>query len=85
MNVWVEYATPVTATYYTLTSSGIDKANDPQLWTLKASNDGRKWVNLDKRSGFKFYSRFHEAAFEISKPTAYRFLNWNCCRLPKQN
>lgn len=83
MNVWVEYATPVTATYYTLTSPGIDKANDPQQWTLKASNDGKKWVNLDKRSGFKFYSRFHEAAFEISKPAAYRFFKLELQSAPK--
>lgn len=78
-----EYKNPFKPTHYKLTSSGLDKVNDPQIWILKASKDGKKWVNLDKRSGFKFYSRFHEAAFEISKPAAYRYFKLELQSAPK--
>lgn len=81
--VLFDFENPFKPTYYCLTSSGIDKANDPQFWTLKGSNDGKKWVNLDKRSGFKFYSRFHQAAFEISKPAAYRYFKLELQSAPK--
>ena len=59
---------------YTLTSSNTAD-RDPKSWTLSASNDGKTWVELDKRSGETFTSRRYTRPFAISatKQGAYRY------------
>lgn len=69
----LDFKTAQTSTYYSVTSADVNTANDPQQWTVQASVDGKKWVSLDKKSGFKFYSRFHEATFEFTNSAAYRY------------
>ena len=59
---------------YTLTSSNTAD-RDPKSWTLSASNDGKEWVELDKRSGETFTSRRYTRPFAIdaSKQGKYQY------------
>jgi hypothetical protein len=50
---------------------------DPQVWVLEGSVDGKKWLELDRRSpGKPFENRFETKTYDIAKPVActfYRF------------
>ena len=78
-----EYNVPVKATYYTLTSADVNAKNDPKQWILKASTDGKSWKSLDKRSNFKFYSRFHSPVFGILKPANFKYYKIELTSTPK--
>ena len=78
-----EYNVPVKATYYTLTSADVTINSDPKQWVLKASIDGQNWKSLDKRSDFKFYSRFHSPVFDIVKPANYKYYKLELTSAPK--
>src|SRR5262249_26465222 len=74
-----DFDAPREAAFYTLTSSqGTDSGsmtgppqNPPAAWTLKASNDGKKWTVLDQRSGEAFPWRQQTRPFQIKHPGAY--------------
>ncbi|MCX8278815.1 GH92 family glycosyl hydrolase, partial [Phyllobacterium sp. 0TCS1.6C] len=60
---------------YTLTSSKT-LASAPTSWTLKGSNDGKDWIELDKRTDVKFTWPQQTKPFVLEKPetyTSYRF------------
>ncbi|RHW42855.1 glycoside hydrolase family 92 protein [Neobacillus notoginsengisoli] len=56
---------------YALTSANDAPGRDPQDWTLSGSNDGVNWVELDKRSGQKFASRFERKLYEFENKDKY--------------
>ncbi len=62
---------------YALTSADDVPGSDPQEWVLEGSMDGKKWLELDRRSpGKPFEKRFETQHYEISKPHEcifYRF------------
>jgi len=73
VSIICEYATPVAATYYSLTSANIDAVNDPTQWVLKASANGKSWVKLDARKNQKYFARFQTEIFEIARPGKYKY------------
>lgn len=56
---------------YRVYSSGDAPASDPAGWVLSGSHDGRKWVELDRREGCAFCSRFQEITGQIAEPSNY--------------
>ncbi len=46
-------------------------AADPAGWVLSGTHDGRKWVELDRREGCVFCSRFQEITGRIAEPSNY--------------
>lgn len=72
-SLFLTYNSPMVLTHYSLTAADAKRVNDPQEWVLKGSADGKKWVVLDKRSSFKFYSRFHNEDFQVTKSGFYKY------------
>ena len=64
------YSAPVLS--YKIYSSGESPQYDPSDWTLKGSNDGKKWVIVDKRQNQKFCSRFQEALCVVQNPQPFK-------------
>ena len=56
---------------YRVYSSGEVPAADPAGWVLSGTHDGRKWVELDRREGCVFCSRFQEITGRIAEPSNY--------------
>jgi len=71
---WFELKFP-TATVvgaYTFTSANDAASRDPKNWTLKGSNDGINWTDIDTRVDETFVSRFQTKRYEIAgTPAAY--------------
>ena len=65
---------------YRVYSSGEVPAADPAGWVLSGSHDGRKWVELDRREGCVFCSRFQEITGRIANPRTIRPTKSNSCR-----
>lgn len=82
-SAYFSYSSPVKATAYTLMSADVKKTSDPQQWVLSGSNDGKKWVTLDKQSKFIFYSRFHEETFSIARPESFSYYRLDLKSSPK--
>lgn len=57
---------------YRVYSSGEAPGLDPTGWVLSGSHDGRRWVELDRREGVSFCSRFQEITGQIARPSNYR-------------
>lgn len=68
-SVELPVAASTKALQYTLTSAAADKA--PKGWTLQGSSDGKKWTDLDRRSGQSFAWDKQTRAFSVDKPGAY--------------
>ena len=56
---------------YRVYSSGEVPAADPAGWVLSGTHDGRKGVELDRREGCVFCSRFQEITGRIAEPSNY--------------
>lgn len=56
---------------YRVYSSGHAPAADPAGWVLSGSHDGHKWVELDRRDGAAFCSRFQEITGQVAEPADY--------------
>lgn len=63
------FSTPILS--YTISSSGEKPLSDPCDWTLKGSYDGKTWIDLDKREGQFFCSRYQEIQCNVSNPSNY--------------
>ncbi|MDR1089759.1 MAG: basic secretory family protein [Prevotella sp.] len=70
MTFQVSYNSPVLS--YKIYSSGEKPAHDPANWTLKGSNDGKKWTVVDERKNQKFCSRFQEILCIVQQPATYK-------------
>lgn len=66
----VQSNTPVLS--YKVYSTGGLPQYDPANWTLKGSNDGKKWKVVDERKDQKFCSRFQEILCVVQKPATYK-------------
>lgn len=59
---------------YALTSANDMPARDPQDWVLAGSQDGKTWMELDRRKLDKpFESRHQTKRFTVEQPAPYRF------------
>lgn len=74
---WVQYdfGASVTKTIrrYRLTSANDAPERDPYTWTLKGSNNGTDFTNLDTRESVAFAARGETLEFKVSSPGAYRY------------
>ncbi|WP_169979334.1 ThuA domain-containing protein [Microbispora sp. H10836] len=70
---WVEVRLekPVVVGHYALTSANDFDGRDPKNWTLKGSQDGQTWVDLDRRSNETFPQRFQTKEYKFENSTAY--------------
>ncbi|MEV0610360.1 ThuA domain-containing protein [Polymorphospora rubra] len=66
-------AEPTVISRYALTSANDSPGRDPRNWTLRGSNDGQTWTDLDSRSGETFPSRFLTRQFSFTNTTAYQY------------
>ncbi|MGG7570890.1 GH92 family glycosyl hydrolase [Streptomyces sirii] len=66
----VALTAPQPVTSYTLTSAA--KENAPTSWVLEASDDGRRWTQVDRRRTESFTWDRQTRVFEISRPGSYR-------------
>lgn len=57
---------------YKVYSSGESPQYDPVQWSLKGSNDGKKWEIVDERKSQKFCSRFQEILCVVQSPGNYQ-------------
>jgi predicted alpha-1,2-mannosidase len=57
--------------FYTLTSGAAEGA-DPRSWVVQGSKDGRKWKELDERSGETFAWRSQTRPFKLDDRGKYR-------------
>jgi len=69
---WVQYklSEPVAVVHYALTSANDEPGRDPQDWTLRGSQDGQAWVDLDRQTGQMFTERFQTRS--TTSPTRRR-------------
>lgn len=65
-----KYNSPVLS--YSIYSSGDLPHHDPYKWTLKGSNNGKKWATVDGRDGQKFCSRYQEILCVVQHPATYK-------------
>ncbi|MFS8199663.1 GH92 family glycosyl hydrolase [Streptomyces sp. CWNU-52B] len=59
-------------TSYTLTSSADTADQDPRQWVLEGSDDGKRWTELDRRSGEEFRWRNQTRPFRAAHPASMR-------------
>lgn len=64
------FTTPVLS--YKIYSSGDMPKHDPANWTLKGSNNGKKWTIVDERKAQIFCSRYQEILCMVQKPAVYK-------------
>ncbi|GDY50648.1 hypothetical protein SVIO_012710 [Streptomyces violaceusniger] len=71
---WLEFTLrrPVAVGHYVLTSANDVPGRDPKDWTLKGSNDGEHWVDLDSRVEESFAYRHQPRGFTFAATTDYR-------------
>ncbi|WP_445518761.1 discoidin domain-containing protein [Streptomyces sp. NEAU-174] len=71
---WLEFTLrrPVAVGHYVLTSADDMPGRDPKDWTLKGSNDGEHWADLDSRVEESFAHRHQPRGFTFAATTAYR-------------
>ncbi|MBD3002974.1 discoidin domain-containing protein [Streptomyces sp. 5-10] len=71
---WLEFTLrrPVAVGHYVLTSANDVPGRDPKDWTLKGSNDGEHWVDLDSRVEESFAHRHQPRGFTFAATTDYR-------------
>ncbi|GAB2594536.1 GH92 family glycosyl hydrolase [Streptomyces capparidis] len=71
---WVEFELqePVAVVRYALTSANDAAERDPRDWTLKGSDDGERWTDLDTRTGESFEQRHQTRTFDTGNTTAHR-------------
>jgi len=76
-NVWLQYhfsnGSKFAINRYKLTSANDEEGRDPVSWTLKGSNDGTNWTNVDSRSGQDFAARYQINEYRFSNTTAYEY------------
>lgn len=68
--VFTDFTHPMLS--YKVFSSGETPDRDPRGWVLSGSDDGCKWVEIDRRSDVRFCSRFQETACVIERPSAFK-------------
>ncbi len=56
---------------YAITSGNDCPDRDPMDWRIEGSDDGKKWVLLDQRSGEKFSGRQKTSKFTIKEPKPF--------------
>jgi len=71
---WVQFSFEYTSvlTKYTLTSGNDAPERDPKNWSLKASNDGTTWVEIDSRTGESFTDRKGTNTYTFENTTTYK-------------
>jgi len=76
---WLQWKAeyPAAVDKYTITSANDDPTSDPKTWILQASNDGTNWVDLDKRTGETFASRFLLKTYTLTNSTKYTYYRLN--------
>ncbi|HEX2904610.1 MAG TPA: GH92 family glycosyl hydrolase [Jatrophihabitans sp.] len=67
---WTSNGSSMKVNSYTITSGSAP--GDPSGWTLEASNNGRKWVTVDRRTDETFRWRVQTRPFTVAKPGSYR-------------
>jgi predicted alpha-1,2-mannosidase len=68
-----KFAEPVDVVRYALTSANDAADRDPKNWTLKASNDGQAWTDVDTQTGQTFDSRFQTKEYKFAGGTKYLY------------
>lgn len=66
---------------YTLTSGGDAQGRDPRNWTIKGSNDGTQWTELDTRVDEIFEGRTETRRFEFENADTYKYYRFNITAL----
>ncbi|MGP3922786.1 GH92 family glycosyl hydrolase [Streptomyces sp. 8N616] len=71
---WLEFDLdePVKVVRYALTSANDAAGRDPKDWTLKGSNDGSNWKDLDTHEGEVFEKRHETKEYGFENTEAYR-------------
>lgn len=59
--------------YYSLTSGSDTQEKDPKAWTLYASEDNKKWIQLDKQVNQTFAERQQTKEYEFENSGTYRY------------
>lgn len=74
---WVQYdfgsGNAKTVKRYRLAAANDNRVRDPMDWTLKGSNNGTDFTDLDVRKGVGFGSRYEVQEFRVSSPGEYRY------------
>ncbi|MEU9888777.1 ThuA domain-containing protein [Sphaerisporangium sp. NPDC051011] len=69
----VKLEKPLALAHYALTSANDFPGRDPKDWTLKGSQDGSTWTDLDKRTGEAFPQRFQTKEYKFTNTTVYQY------------
>lgn len=74
---WVQYdfgpGGAQTVKRYRLTAANDEIDRDPYTWTLKGSNNGTDFTDLDTRTGESFGNRGEQQEFRVASPGEYRY------------
>ncbi len=72
--IWAQFESKNSSvvTKYTLVSGNDAPERDPKNWSLKASNDGTTWVEIDARTGESFADRKTLNEYTFENTTAYK-------------
>jgi len=72
-SAWIVYqfAKPVVATDYAMTSANDSPDRDPKNWTIEGSNDGSTWTTIDTQTNQTFGARQKQYAYKTTSTTAY--------------
>lgn len=76
---WVQFElkTPQVSGVYTITSANDAPERNPKAWTYEGSNDGKEWIELDRRSNFLFELPYQVKVFRCPNTVAYKFYRLN--------
>jgi len=76
-DVWIEYTHPlaVAVTQYSIVSGNDAQDRDPSSWILSGSNDGKYYVELDRRKPKQplFTERNQKRSFDLDHSSAFRY------------
>jgi len=72
-SAWIVYqfAKPIVATDYAMTSANDAPERDPKNWTVEGSNDGTTWTTIDTQTNQAFGGRQKENNYTTTNTTAY--------------
>ncbi len=69
----LDMTAPLIVRNYRVYASGEDSRYDPGTWTFQGSQDGSKWIDLDRRSEVEFSGRYQGNTYAVTAPQAYQY------------
>lgn len=74
-DAWIQYQSPypVVLKGYLLVAAEGTQEGDPKSWKLQASEDGKRWIDVDTQNNQTFETRYQKKQYDTSVVEAYTY------------